>query len=148
LKVGGFMANLSSLGSSLAYWNRQVNAVNDKIRKLKKRQSDVEVVKKNLRSTANSNSSEINDKLHSASSKFDYAIYYSGKDSQLRVILEGKNEHTIGQDSDLTASHGELQRELNDIARKIAEAERELAASKRKVTDLKAAIAMEERLRR
>jgi prefoldin subunit 5 len=142
------VSSLSSLRSELNYWNNQVNELNNKIIRLKRRRSDVEGVKNALRSVASANAGDVNNKLRLSGGKLDSAIDYSGQDGRLQAILSRKDERTLGSDSNLTSSDSELQRELNDVNRKITEAENALAAAKRKVSDLKAAIAAEERRER
>lgn len=142
------MASLSSLRSNLSYWKGQVNALNAKVKKLRNRRSDVESVKKALKTTVNNNSSDINRKIRSASNKLDDAINYSGRDSQLRAILSGKDERTLGSDNSLTSADGELQRELNDINRQLGEADSALSTAKSRVRDVQAAITAEERRQR
>lgn len=142
------MSSLSSLRSELSHWNNRVNELNDEIKKLKRRSSDVEGAKNALKSTANGNSGDVNNKIRSVGDRLDSAIDYSGKDGQLHGILSGKDERSVGSDNSLSSADSELQRELNDINRKLGEAESNLSAAKRKVGDVKAAIAAEERRQR
>jgi len=142
------MANLSSLRSDLNYWNGQVNAMNDKIKKLKRRRNDVDSVISTLKSTVNNNAGDVNSRMRSAGGKLDRAISYSGKGSQVNAILSGKDERTLGSDNNLTAANEELQRELNDINRKLGEAEDSLTTANRRVSDTRTAIAAEERRQR
>ena len=139
------MANLSTLRSSLNYWNGQVSDLNDKLKNLKKRQSDVENVKNALNSTVNGDSSGVNGKIRSAAGKLGSAVGYSGKDSQLNAILSGKDERTVGSDNCLTSADGDLQRELNDIGGKTTDTNNALAAAKRNAADYKSAVSAEEK---
>ncbi|MGI6084508.1 MAG: hypothetical protein ACOYIF_03575 [Acetivibrionales bacterium] len=142
------MASLSSLSSSLNYWNNQVNELNKKLKKLKKRRSDVEDVKRALKSTANGSASDVNNKIHVASYNLGIGITYSGKDSQLHAIFSGKAEQPLASDGNLSFADSELNRELNDIERKISETDSSLTTAKNKVRDIKAAIAAEKRQQR
>ena len=142
------MASLTSLRSDLNYWNGQVSDLNEKIRKLNRRRTEVEGIKNGLKSTVESNSSDVNKKLLSTRNKLDDAIDYTGEDSKLNAILSGKDEGAICSDSNLASIDSELQRELNDIDRQLGEAESSLRTANGKVSDIKAAIAAEEKRER
>lgn len=136
------MADLSYLTSQLRYWENQVNALNNKIKKLKRRKKDVQAVISNLKGTAPKNASDINGKLKQAALSLDMGINYSGRDSQINSIFSNKNDKGFG-DSNVSSANNELQRELNDIDRKIEEAQRELNRAKERVKEYKSAVAVE-----
>lgn len=142
------MASLNSLRNELRYWNNQLNTLNAKLKKLKKRHKDIESVKDALRTTAHNNSNDVNNKLRSAGQRLDCAIEYSTKENQLDFIFYGKNEQEFGGEYYLSAADSELQREWNDINRQISETESAISRAQGKVWNLKAAIAAEERRQR
>jgi len=148
LGEGDGVSDLGSLKKDLDYWNGQVNVLNDKIKKLKKRKGEVEGINSAFQSTVNNNISDINAKVRLARDKLDGAIDYPGKDATLDAILYGKEERTIGSDGNLTSANGELGREIKDINRQIDDAEGSLATAKYRVSDTKDAIATEERYQR
>lgn len=142
------MASLGSMQNDLRYWNNQAEEMDRKIRKLKKRRSDVEAVKTALAKVAGNNAGDVNSKIRSAGQKLDSAIGHSGRESQLDAILAGKNEQGIGGDGNLTSADGELQRELNEVNRQLGEAEAGLTQAKNRARSLKSDIAEEEKRQR
>lgn len=134
--------------SALDYWNNQVNALNNRIRKLKRRRGEVESVKSELRSTAGSNSNDVNNKIRQAARRLDSAIEYSGKESRLYGILAGKSEQPASGDGYLSSADSAIQQEINDINRQLGEAESELRTAQGECSKARAAIAAEERRQR
>ena len=138
------MANLKSMRSNLSYWNNQINELSARIKKLKRRRTDVESVKSTLRIVANNNAQDINGKMHTVDQKLGTSIEYAGKGNQLASIFVGRNEQGVGIDGNLTSVDHELQQELNEINRQLGNAEASQSQAQGKVRELKSAITAEE----
>ena len=138
------MASLSSLNSTLRYWNNKVTEYNDEIKRLKKRRSDVEDAKNKLKSVANGNAEDVNSKLKTISDKLSYGYNCPDKNGSVQSIFSGKTDGGLG-DGNLSSADRELQNELNDINRRIGETETALSRAKSEVSNTKSAISAEER---
>ena len=138
------MPSLSSLNSTLRYWNNKVTECNDELKRLKKRRGDVEDAKSKLKSVSNGNADDVNSKLRTINDKLLYGYNCPDKNGRVQSIFSGKTDGGLG-DSNLSSADRELQNELNDINRKIGETESALSKVKSEVSGTKSAITAEER---
>ncbi len=137
------MAGLADLKSQLNYWNNQLTVLNSDLKKKKKRKTDIEAIIGTLKNVSGSNANDINARAKSSITQLDSAINYSAKDSRINYIFAGKGDGGT-YDSNVSSANSELQNELNDTSKKITQIEKDLNSAKVRISDLKAAIMVEE----
>lgn len=139
------MANIYSLRAEKNNCNAKISNLESKLKKLKKRKSGVEDVKKSLKSVVERNVNDVNDKIRSTAQKLEASIEYSEKEGLLDAIFSGKQEGSLSGDGYIAPANSELQRELDNINSQIGETESNLTNTKNRLKNIKVAITAEER---